>query len=403
MIRFECEMQMGANPIRTVGRIDGNRLDLATTTAGKKTAASISWPADCGGPFASEQSLLRKPMQPKERRTLKSLAIGFNQVVDMEMIAGDYEPTHMPGGDYDLLRIDTVTRFSDGQKMEGVVWTNRAGDALKTRSEAMGMETYRVSEAEALAKSDAPGVDLLGKTSVPVTLPIPNAHRSNRVRYRVRLEGGDPSSVFVTGATQKVESIDPHTAEVTVYAIRAGKPGGNPQEPADSPTDADRRPTSMIQSDDPQVVAEAKEAAAGETDPWRVAAALERYVHRIIAKKDYSQTFATAAEVAKSHEGDCTEHAVFLAALARARGIPARVAIGLVYVEAAHAFGFHMWTEVWIDDRWIPLDGTLALGGIGAAHLKIAQSSLDGTGAFSAFLPVAQVVGRLRIEVVDAE
>jgi transglutaminase-like putative cysteine protease len=287
--------------------------------------------------------------------------------------------------------------------MEGVVWTNRAGDALKTRSEAMGMETYRVSEAEALAKSDAPGVDLLGKTSVPVTLPIPNAHRSNRVRYRVRLEGGDPSSVFVTGATQKVESIDPHTAEVTVYAIRAGKPGGNPQEPADSPTDADRRPTSMIQSDDPQVVAEAKEAAAGENDPWPVAAALERYVHRIIAKKDYSQTFATAAEVAKSHEGDCTEHAVFLAALARARGIPARVAIGLVYVEAAHAFGFHMWTAVWIADRWIPLDGTLALGGIGAAHLKIAQSSLDGTGAFSAFLPVAQVVGRLRIEVVDAE
>ena len=41
---------------------------------------------------------------------------------------------------------------------------------------------------------------------------------------------------------------------------------------------------------------------------------------------------ATAAEVARSREGDCTEHAVLLAALARARGIPARVAMGLVYV-----------------------------------------------------------------------
>ena len=38
---------------------------------------SIDWPADCGGPFAIEQSLARKPMQPGERRTLKTLMAGF--------------------------------------------------------------------------------------------------------------------------------------------------------------------------------------------------------------------------------------------------------------------------------------------------------------------------------------
>ena len=55
--------------------------------------------------------------------------------------------------------------------------------------------------------------------------------------------------------------------------------------------------------------------------------------------------------MAKSREGDCTEHAVFLMALCRARGIPARGAMGLVYLESQRAFFYHMWTEVYIDNR----------------------------------------------------
>jgi hypothetical protein len=58
---------------------------------------------------------------------------------------------------------------------------------------------------------------------------------------------------------------------------------------------------------------------------------------------------------------------------------------------------------VYVQGRWIPIDGTLALGGIGAAHLKIAHSNLKDASAFSVFLPVAQVLGHLSIEVVDAE
>ena len=77
--------------------------------------------------------------------------------------------------------------------------------------------------------------------------------------------------------------------------------------------------------------------------------------------------------MAESREGDCTEHAVLLAALARACGIPARVAIGLVYVDQAGGFGYHMWTEMYLSGHWIPLDATLGQGGIGAAHLKLTR------------------------------
>ena len=94
---------------------------------------------------------------------------------------------------------------------------------------------------------------------------------------------------------------------------------------------------------------------------------------------------------------------MLLAALARASGIPSRVAIGLVYVERSAGFGYHMWTEVYLDGQWYPLDATIGQGGIGPAHIKLVDSSLDGASAYSAFLPVAKVVGQLKISVLDTK
>jgi hypothetical protein len=402
LIRFESELRMGQEPIRTTGTVHGDRLDLETTAAGsaKPIRTSIPWAADCGGPFAPEQNVLRRPMQPGERRTIKSLMIGFDQTADVELAAKDYEPTALRNGTYDLLRIEVVTRLASGEKIEETVWTDRTGDTLKARIPAMGMETFRTTKAEALEEVDAAAPDLFASMLVKVDRPLPHPHQTKQACYRVHLEGADPAGVFATGPTQAVKSIDAHTAEITVYSIRPGQADGNRDAPADPPTDDDLRPNTFIQSDDPLIVADAKKAAGSENDPWRVAVALERFVNREVVNKDYTQAFATAAEVAKSREGDCTEHAVFLAALARARGIPARVAVGLVYVDGKQAFFYHMWTEVFIENRWIPVDGTLALGGIGAGHLKIAQSNLKS--AFSAFLPVMQVAGRLRIEIIES-
>ena len=118
---------------------------------------------------------------------------------------------------------------------------------------------------------------------------------------------------------------------------------------------------------------------------------------------DFSQNFASAAEVARNLRGDCTEHAVLLAALCRARGIPARAAMGLVYMPRRAAFGYHMWTEAWIDGAWIPLDATLGRGGIGAAHVKMTHTSLDGASPYEAMLPILQAMGQLKIEIAEVE
>ena len=86
----------------------------------------------------------------------------------------------------------------------------------------------------------------------------------------------------------------------------------------------------------------------------------------------------------------------------RAQQIPSRVAVGLVYVEKFSAFGGHMWTEAWLDGKWVPLDGTLGLSGIGPSHIKLADSDLSdpGQAPVAAFLPLMNLLSQVKIEVV---
>ncbi len=94
-------------------------------------------------------------MQPGQRRTLHALTAGFDQLATIEMLARDWQQTPLLHGTYELLPIDTMAIFPDGQKLEQTVWTDRAGDTLKTRSREMEMETFRTTQAEALENSQA--------------------------------------------------------------------------------------------------------------------------------------------------------------------------------------------------------------------------------------------------------
>ena len=403
LLEFEGELSQGPLPLKVAGRVVGEELQIETTTKGKTVTASIPWSAEYGGLQATEQSLARDPMKPGEQRTIQALVPGFNVLGTSELAARDYEPVELLTGTYELLRIDTTTSLPVGEPIRGTVWADRSGEILKNRLELMKMsvESIRATRAEALEETGPAELDLGLDVAVEVDRPLPAPHETKRVRYRVQLEDGDPAGVFVSGPSQRVESLDPKTAEVTVYAIRPDTPPANPAATEDTPAEDDRKANSLIQSDYPAIAAKAREAAPEEGDPWLVALALEGCAGELIHLSGYSQAFATAAEVMDSGEGDCTEHAVLLAALARARGIPARVAIGLVYKDPA--FYYHMWTEVYVADRWIPLDATLARGGIGAAHLKMAHSSLAGPSALSTFLPILRVIGRLKIEILEVE
>lgn len=407
LVSFASQQQIGPTAQTSRGQVHDGQLEIETTTTGKTETSRLPWSGRYGGLFAPEHSLLRQPLQPGEQRTIQALAPIFNQLATYELTAKEVEETKLLDGTQRLLRIDVTTRFANGNSIRSTIWADAAGEALKTRTEAFSWETYRTTKERAMAGGKAAPADLGISTIVRLPQPLKNAHRTRRVRYEVSIAGeagvpeNNPARVFPSGPLQQVKPIDATTAELIVMA--ADPTSGPATTPQPDPLDAEKRPNNLIQSDNPLVVKMAREAAGELTDPRQIALALERYVRSNVRNKNFTQALATAADVAQTRSGDCTEHAVLLAALARANGIPARVAIGLVYVDAYQGFGYHMWTEVFLDGAWLPLDGTLGQGGIGAAHIKLAHTSLANGDAFAAFLPVAQVLGRLKIKVLAAE
>jgi transglutaminase-like putative cysteine protease len=102
----------------------------------------------------------------------------------------------------------------------------------------------------------------------------------------------------------------------------------------------------------------------------------------------------SAVDVLEHKVGDCNEHAVLAAALLRAAGVPARLAVGVVYFEGR--FYYHAWLEVYYG-RWMAVDPLSGQIPADATHIRFL------TGGLSRQSDMVRVIGRLKIEVVEFE
>ena len=102
----------------------------------------------------------------------------------------------------------------------------------------------------------------------------------------------------------------------------------------------------------PEIQQLVTEILQGETDAWQSVAKLVKWVFEYL---DATATIIpkNTAQILADPAGNCKEHAILFAALARAAGIPTRVALGLRYY-GGYWIG-HMWNEVWIGE-WIAVD-----------------------------------------------
>jgi transglutaminase-like putative cysteine protease len=236
------------------------------------------------------------------------------------------------------------------------------------------------------------------------------------VRYRLAWKpGADPAGAtddallaLATG-TQSAVGLSGGAVELTVARREPGaRPGTDPRIPPAGGGDAarpeDLAPNPFVQSDDPRIAEVAGRiaplsAGSGPAERWQAAKALERWVYDHVAEKNLHTAFASAAEVFEERAGDCTEHAVLLAALTRAAGVPSRLVAGLLYSRGS--FVGHMWTEVYCGDGWYPLDAVQGLGGVGPDHVALAHASLADGSISDLFLGLLPVLGRLDLEVLE--
>ena len=283
-----------------------------------------------------------------------------------------------------------------------------SGDGVLVRSRttmALGVVEAVLSgrqQALAAGRGAAP-VELMARTLVKPDRSIPGFLRLREAVFRVRGRDGSLADLPSCGA-QRVSRVDAGTMDVEVRVDAPAE--ATAAELAD---ERYRRPSVVIDSDDAQVKALAERALSGvpEAAPALARAeALRRAVAAHVTRKDLRSAFASASETVRSHEGDCTEHAVLLAALLRSSGIPSRVATGLVYADRfagqRDIFAWHMWTQALFDGRWVDLDATLPASGPRhhAAHLCTGTSAQEQGSMDVEWAALAGMIGNLQVEVL---
>lgn len=404
-LEAEYRLPFGLNQVWTVATVEGTSLHIRPKS-GNGPAAAMAWPPDTRGPFAVENSLRAQPMTPGETRTERFFDASLGQVISASLRAADWETTELLGSDCRLLRIEVQTALPNAAELTSTLWIDDQGIVWK-ESQTVGVTvvTYRSSKQVALAPADGQPLDLFHHVLVPIVPPISLPYDRDKIVYKINVPDSDPSKLFVHDSRQQVQILGPHQILLTVdqAVTNVGVSTGDPRKQISDrqePGQADRSPSSLVECDHPDIKELASSAAPGNTNAAAIATSLEQLVYQRVEQKSYGTVFASALEAAKSREGDCTEHSVLLVALCRAREIPARAAMGLVYSEAHQAFAYHMWTEVWTGDSWLGLDATLGRGRIGPTYLKMSQSSLGGPAALAEMAMILQAVGELHIRVV---
>ena len=269
----------------------------------------------------------------------------------------------------------------------------------ETTMAGMKIVTLRATREEVMKELKGP--ELMVKTLIRPDKPLERPRELQRLELRLKArENKLPDLPTVT--TQQITRVSDD--ELTIVIDLDHRPK------SDAPTATYLDNSTMLNHEDEVVRKLYAEALRGanldEAAPaGERAEALRRFVGRFIKRKDLDTGFASASEVAVRKTGDCSEHGVLLAALLRVGKIPSRVATGLMYVDEfvgeAAVFGYHMWTQAYVDGRWIDLDAVLGRRlRTDATHIVLSTSALaDDESMVEGFSALMEVMGNLEIEV----
>ncbi|MGL4552409.1 MAG: transglutaminase-like domain-containing protein, partial [Gemmataceae bacterium] len=394
-------------------RVEGKKLHLESG----KAKRSQPWDEACLGLYAQEQAFARRKAKPGDKFSLASFELSAEipltlrvevkgeENVDRMAAAGDgvkREPAKLVRAE-----ITTDKIFVGGTEVQlppKTAWLDGDGQTVREQFEfpGLGVITQFTTTREAAQKEGiAPDLlpDLGTNIMIPLNKEIARPYDAARVVYRVSVDApGKPP--FVTDERQEVKLPLGKTFELWVTSVR--EPGRD--EKAASPGTEFTESNRFIDSDSPVIRALARRAAGGEKKPHALALKLEKWVHENM-RFDAGVGFPPASQTAGDLKGDCRQHALLLAALLRASDVPARTALGLIYTREpgkGPVFAFHMWTEAYLGGRWVALDAIQGKGFVGATHLTMVQHSWAGTQTLAPLLPIAGVLGKVKIDVLDA-
>jgi hypothetical protein len=381
-----------ASTVQGTRRSDG-RFDVVSEVGGAKSTRIIDWPKGALLAEGLRLAELHAGLESGTRFTQLAFQVDSLNAVAIDSTVGPRERLELPdGGNAMLSRVDQIIHLP-GASTRSQSWVDAEGTVRKTTLPMMGFDLTMLACSRTCASAPNQGADILVHALAQAPSRItPQELRAGVILNLSARRSGEPLQFAQTGE-QRVRTTA-NGVELRIAPI--GTPPANATEAP--PTPADSQPNDWLQSDAPEIRKLAREGAGDAQTPAAQMLALQEFVRRYIRTKDLNVGYASALEVARHPEGDCTEHAVLLAALGRALGIPTRVVDGLAYTDRYagmdHVFVPHAWAQAWVDGRWQSFDA--ALPGFDAGHIALSAGDGDPWRFFSGM----DTLGRLRIDAV---
>lgn len=327
--------------------------------------------------------------------TLSDRESEFRVVAQETVIVPDSVDLDPDLGEWVVVTYDTVPAWKVEEVFGGVKmssWLDEDGRLIRAESPLgfrLERTAYELARAEwARSRSDsrlAQGYGTIIESTAIASNVAPATIRAAD-RLAVRLLGVELDGFDLAGGRQVLRGDTLFITQESAARLTAGyrlpyRGGGEPASELEA--------TPLIQATDPEIVRVAREIAGGETDPVVVARKLNDWVYGAL-KKEVTLSVPSAAQVLSARQGDCNEHTVLYIALARALGLPARTAVGLVHIDGQ--FYYHAWPEVWLDG-WVAVDPTLGQFPADASHLRFL------VGGLARQVELVRLIGRLRLEI----
>ncbi len=408
MQRFEFYMDSDQVKLSVRGEMRPGELHMEVLQAGEVSTISLPMEQAPAMSMSLDRILARDDMAVGQRYSVPyfdPVTMAQDEmeveVTGVELIPGTAEEAYW-----------LTTRFAG---MESRRLVTPSGETLREEG-GLGLSLVRMTreEAEALLDESEP-VDLIARSAVSLARPVPNA-RSSQV-LEVTVSGVDPAVIPHQPPQQVVEGdhikvMMPLEAEIpslprylegTLWEVEGSPlflepPHGAP-EPPDEAMLVALQPGMLTPSDHREIQDAAWSILERAPDRKQAAKELTRWVFAEVDKRPVL-SLPNGLEVLRRREGDCNEHTALYVSLARAAGIPARIAAGLVYtdrIDGTPAFYYHAWPEVHLGGStpWVPVDPTFGQFPADATHIKLVEGDLDRQ------VEILGLMGHIQLAVVE--
>jgi hypothetical protein len=285
-------------------------------------------------------------------------------------------------------------------------WIDGKGDVWKSVSNAGFLHTtsIRMSKEKALEMSDQ-NLDIAFSVMIPSNVAFENPQEVQEVTFKI---SGIPleriKDLPFDGPSQQLLEIKENHA-----LIRTRSRVFTEKNAISFPVQGEEferylAPTTFCQSDDTEITKVATDIVGDERNSWAASKKIAQWVSREM-RPNYDVGFASAVEILKNREGDCSEHTVLMVALCRSVGIPARAAVGVMYGQGI--FAYHMWPEVYVgewvglDVKWLAVDKQSGEYYTDATHIKLGDSALAEEIFQEMGQAMSEIIGKLKLEVLD--